>query len=297
MKRLTTAILLSLSLICATFTWAGNGTHYPNGVEGIRGSTLPPPGFYYRMYNVYYQADELKGPDGDEIPGLDFEIDLYCMAHRFIWVSKHKILGADFFVDLTVPVLYKDISVGGMNEDDFGIGDPCLEPFGLAWHGDRYDAAIALGVYLPIGDYSEGNPLGSSPGLNYWTGMLTAGVTWYFDPAKTWSGSILARYETHGENDHLDWEPGDDFHFEWGIGKKLARFWEVGVAGYCQWQVTEDSGTNANDDKDQVYAAGPEINYFVAPIKTNITFRYLFEFEAEDRSEGDFATLIFTYIF
>ncbi len=38
-------------------------THYPAGVEGIKGSSLPPPGVYFRDYNYIYFADQFtEGP-------------------------------------------------------------------------------------------------------------------------------------------------------------------------------------------------------------------------------------------
>lgn len=298
MKRLCAASVFALLSLCTTASWAGFGNHYTNGVEGIRAASLPPPGLYFRLYNVYYSAGDLKDTNGDSLG--DFDLDVFAVVPRLIWVSEYKLLGADYFADVIIPLVNTDVSLGMGNatlfdDDKFGLGDIAVEPFGLSWHGDRYDASFAAGVYLPVGEYDETEP--ASPGLNYWTGMITAGGTYYLDQAKTWSASILARYEFHGENDDTDMTNGDDFHFEWGIGKKLAQFWEIGAAGYCQWQVSDDSGKGATDSRDRVYAAGPEINYFIASLKTNATLRYVTEFGAEDRSEGDLAALIFTHIF
>ncbi len=298
MKRVCAASLFVLITICTTTAWAGFGTHYTNGVEGIRAASLPPPGFYFRLYNVFYSADELKDRNGEGFG--NFDLDVFAVVPRFIWITNYKLLGADYFVDVVVPLVNTDISLGMGNmtvfsDDQFGLGDIAVEPFGLSWHGERYDAAISAGAYVPVGEYDETEP--ASPGLNYWTGMITAGATYYLDQPKTWSASILARYEFHGENDDTDMTNGDDFHFEWGIGKKLAQFWEIGAAGYCQWQVSDDSGLGATDSRDQVYAAGPEVNYYIAPLKTNATFRYVMEFDAEDRSEGEVASLTLTYRF
>ncbi len=298
MKTKFGVLLIALLSLCSTAAWAGFGNHYTNGAEGIRAASLPPPGFYFRLYNVFYTSDDLKNPNGDTLGNLD--LDVFAVVPRLIWISNIKILGADYFADVIVPLVSTDISlrmgnVKVFSDDKFGLGDIVVEPFGLSWHGDRYDAAFAAGVYLPVGQYDQNEP--ASPGLNYWTGMFTAGGTLYFDQEKTWSASILARYEFHSENDDTKMTNGNDLHFEWGIGKKLAQFWEVGLAGYCQWQVTEDSGTGATDSKDQVYGVGPEINYFIAPLKTNVTLRYIKEFEAEDRSEGDLAALVLTHIF
>jgi hypothetical protein len=46
---------------------AGETGHYVNGVEGIKGSSVPGPGFYYRIYNVLYNADTLTDDSGSDV--------------------------------------------------------------------------------------------------------------------------------------------------------------------------------------------------------------------------------------
>lgn len=279
--------------------FAGETGHYVNGVEGIKAATLPPPGFYYRLYNVFYNADELIGPDGDELP-IDFDLSVYAMVNRFVWITDKKILGADYGADVIIPLIYTDIEIKGtpVNDDQFGLGDICIEPFVLSWHRARHDASFAIAAFAPTGEYDQAEP--ASPGKDIWTGMITLGGTYYFDAAKTWSASILARYETHSEKEETDVTPGDDFHFEWGLGKTLAKIWDVGVAGYCHWQVTDDSGSDVSWDKsdhDRVYAVGPEVSVFIPPAKLFASLRSLWEFDAEDRTEGNVTTLTLTKIF
>lgn len=289
-------MVLFLAVIMPGLLFAGANTHYVNGLEGIKGGTVPPPGLYYKMYNVAYNADELMDQNGNEVPN-GFDLTVYANAHRFIWVTDKKFLGADVFMDATIPLLYTDFSVTGFDDDEFGLGDICIEPLGLSWHGSNFDAAVALSAYIPTGDYDLAEP--ASPGKGYWTGMATFGGTLYFDTQKTWSLSLLGRYEIHTDQEDRDFTPGDDFHFEWGIGKSFAKIWEAGISGYCQWQVTDDSGTAAvtPDVHDQVYAAGPEISVFIPPAKMFLSLRSLFEFEAEDRPEGNTTVLTLTKIF
>ena len=247
MKKLLIFLAGSLFFLFISITslFAGETSHYTNGVEGIKAATLPPPGLYYRMYNVFYNADKLMDPDGDEL-NVGFDVSVYANVSRLIWVSDYKILGADYVIDALVPFIYTDISIDamGLKDDKFGIGDVILEPFVLSWHGERYDAVIGVGVYAPTGEYDVNKP--ASPGKDNWTGMITLGGTCYFDKEKTWSASILSRYEFHSEKDSVDITPGNDFHFEWGVGKTLGKVWDVGVAGYCHWQVTDDKGKRCN---------------------------------------------------
>jgi hypothetical protein len=269
--------------------------HYVNGVEGIKAATLPPPGFCYRLYNVFYHADKSKDEHGDSVHN-DFELSVYAMVNRLVWITNKKMLGADYFMDVVVPLINTDIEIGaaGIDDSEFGISDINIEPFGLAWHWSRYDASFGLSLYIPTGEFDRTEP--ASPGKDMWTGMITLGGTCYLDAEKTWSASILARYEIHSEKDESDVRPGDDFHFEWGIGKTLARIWDIGVTGYCQWQVTDDSGSDATNKSvhDRVYAVGPEVSVFIPPARLFVSFRSQWEFGAEDRSEGNVTTLTLT---
>ncbi|MCP4115518.1 MAG: transporter [Desulfobacteraceae bacterium] len=290
-------VLLAATLMPGIL-FAGANNHYVSGVEGIKGGSVAPPGMYYRMYNVFYDAGELMDRSGN---GLDvgFDVTVFAVANRFIWVTDKKFLGADVFMDATIPLVNTDIAIKAVGVDDreFGLGDICIEPVGLAWHGPRYDAALALAAYLPTGSYDKTDA--ASPGKGYWTTMATFGGTLYLDRAKTWSASLLGRYEIHSDREDDDFTPGDDFHFEWGIGKSFAKVWEAGIAGYSQWQVTDDSGDDAivRDSHDRVHAAGPEVSVFLPRFKMALSLRTLWEFDAKDRSEGSTTALTLTKIF
>ncbi|MCP4682418.1 MAG: hypothetical protein GY864_08785 [Desulfobacterales bacterium] len=124
--------------------------------------------------------------------------------------------------------------------------------------------------------------------------MLSFGGTLYFDENKTWAASILNRYEIHSKKGHTDIRAGDDFHFEWGISKRLPKGWELGLTGYCQWQLTDDRGSDVTWDKsvhDRVYAIGPEVGVFFPAWKFAVSLRSQWEFEARDRSEGNVTVL------
>jgi hypothetical protein len=277
--------------------FAGETGHYVNGVEGIKAATLPPPGFYYRLYNVYYEADKITDEDGDE-SDVGFDLHVFALVNRFVWISDMSMLGADFGADVIIPLVYTDLEIKafGVDNQEFGLGDIAIEPFVLSWHGACYDASFGLAVYVPTGETDEP----ASAGKDFWTGLITLGGTYYFDVEKTWSASILSRYEIHSEKDKTDVRPGNDFHFEWGIGKTLAKVWGVGLAGYCQWQVTDDSGSDIQGDKgvrDRVFAVGPEVTVVIPSAKSFLSLRSLWEFGARDGTEGQLIALTLTRAF
>lgn len=170
----------------------------------------------------------------------------------------------------------------------------------MAWHNKRFDHVVALGWFVPIGKYDRGKA--ASPGKNEWTTIITAGSTYYFDLKKNWSVSVLGRYEIHGEKLSSHIKAGNDFHFEWGIARTIARnwVWDLGVSGYSQWQITDDSGSAITYDEnlhDRVHAIGPEVAVFIPPLKSAISLRALWEYGAIDRPEGSVITLTLTKMF
>lgn len=290
----------AVTLGLATGVLAAEQSHYVNGVEGIKAPSLPPPGVYGRLYTAWYAADTLRDADGDKLP-VGFDATVWAVVPRVIWITPYKILGADYGMDVLAPYLAKSIEIDAMtlDADSSGFGDICVEPLLLSWHLPRADICAAAGAYLETGDFDAKDP--SSPGDGYNSLLFTLGSTLYLDPEKTWAASILARYEVNGEKDDVEITPGDAFHFEWGLSKNIGKLLDVGVAGYCQWQVTDDSGAGVpagtRGDHDQAFAAGPEVQYVIPQIKTIASLRYEQEFAVRDRPEGQIAVLTLTKIF
>ncbi len=269
--------------------------HYVPGVEGIKGSSLPPPGVYFRDYNVFYYSDRLNDSSGDEIEGADPTAFIYANVPRVLWITDLKLLGGFFGVDALLPLQYTSLKAntpgGPFDESTFGVGDLFAEAT-LSWHLNQADLAIGYGAWAPTGDFSETNP--TRAGLGFWTHMFTAAATWYPDKDKKWAVSALSRYEINHEQEDTYITPGQAYTLEWGASYALSKTVDVGVVGYWQLQTTKDSGSDASDDTDQVVGIGPEISAFCT--KTGIIFslRYVYEVLAEDRLQGHTGCLTLT---
>lgn len=285
--------------------------HYVNGVEGLRAATLPPPGLYYRNYEAFYRAGRLTDGDGDSLP-VGFDVDVWAQLHRVVYVSDSKILGANYCADAILPILTTNLSIAaaGINDSETALGDVWVEPFLLKWSTSRWDAAFGLGFFAPTGNFNPTEP--ASAGKGFWTGMATFGGTWYPDRQKSWSLSMLGRYEVHGRNDDIGITAGNDFHFEWGAGKQFLEFpkgpdgkpagppravWELGATGYAQWQLTDDSGPGITYDPtvhDSIFGVGPEVSLVLPSSRLIFNLRHVFEFGAVDRPEGSITSLVLT---
>jgi len=302
MRQFVAVAVLAVIIGLSSVAVAQDSPHYVNGVEGIKAATLPPPGNYFRIYSVGYTAQKVRTNSGSTAH-VDFDVSVAAVATRFIKITETKILGANYGFDVLVPVIYTDIDAFGVVRDsETGIGDVWIEPLLLAWHGQQYDAAIGMGFYMPTGQYSQRRA--ASPGKDHWTAMATAGYTQYFDEAKTWSASILARYETHSTKRNAPIHSGDDFHFEWGVAKSIMPGIDVGFAGYAQWQVTDDKGAGVRANPfwngsrhDQIFAAGPEISTAFPEMGLFVSLRVLQEFAVRNAPEGLAAVLTVTKAF
>ena len=139
--------------------------HYPAGAEGIKGASLPPPGIYFRDYNMFYFANTFK--DGPP----DFDIKAYINAPRLIWMTDKKIFGAQYGMDVIVPFVSMDWTAGGSSDHYSGVGDIQLEPLLLSWQFKQFDLAAGYGIWLPTGDFEPSRPDLISKG--FWSHMLT----------------------------------------------------------------------------------------------------------------------------
>jgi hypothetical protein len=276
--------------------------HYPAGVEGIKAGSIPPPGFYTKDYNYLYWADRVNDGKGDKVP-MEFNATVYVNVLRNIWVTKWKILGADYGMDFLVPFVYTDLHAGAMKDSAFEVGDMYFEPLLLAWHAKQFDVGAGYSFWAPTGEYDKNHP--SKPGKGFWSNMLTLGGTWYPTEDKSWAASCLSRYEFHtARSDHLT--RGDNYTLEAGLSKGFQKTVDVGVIGYYQQQVTKDSGRGATAANlgpgynrnvlDRVFGVGPEVNVFCGKCKLFISARYAYELGAQGRGEGQMACVTLTKI-
>lgn len=284
---LTTCLFALPTLVHAQFPG-----HYPPGVEGIKGPSLPPPGFYLRDYNLFYTADNYPGS------GLnDFNATVYVNAPRLIYMTEKKILGANYGMDIIVPFGYAEVKgAGGLLKDTyFGLYDLQIEPVLLGWHFEHFDIGAGYSFWVPTGQSPDPRPPlppgnAADLGKGFWSHMFTLGATWHIDSEKTWAISALNRYELHHENDN-DVTVGDSYTVEFGLNKTIAKVWDVGLAGYYQGQVTDTTGSSGHAS---VLGLGPEVSVAFPSVMTFVSLRWAHEMEAHQRPEGDTITLTVT---
>jgi len=286
------SVRIALAVVLASLpgiVQAQPSSHYVPGIEGIKGSSLPPPGWYVRDYNVGYYSTELNTAANKDTHIAGVQAFCYANVPRLIWITDEKILGGYLGADVVLPITYQSLTIPGeYNHATAGIGDFFTEAT-LSWHVKRFDYAIGVGEWMPTGDANTP----TEAGMGFWTTMFSAGATYYFDEEKTWSLSALSRYEVNGGKNYAHLTPGETYTLEWGLGKTFAKVWEVGPVGYYQQEVTPDGGKPAWT-RSRVAAIGPEINVAFPKIMVFVALRTEYEFMAESRLQGETTALVLT---
>jgi hypothetical protein len=300
MRQAGSLAIAVLLLLCVCVAGAQETAPYPNGTSGLKAGTVPPPGRYWLMYNRLYQADRSVGPNGRTAVDangdrVDLDLTVYANVHRFLQSTDYEILGAQYAWNFVVPFALVDIDISnfGVHESEFRVADMNIEPFVIEWHEPQYDFGYVYGLFIPTADRQDARP--ALPGKAHWTNYFGVAGTYYFDKERLWALSALSRYEIAGTRLDKDIRAGDNFSFEWGFSRNIGKVMDIGISGYCSWQTTLDEGTDVNyvNVRDQIFAAGPEIQYYSPRYKLAYHFRYWREFGARDRPEGSIATLTF----
>jgi hypothetical protein len=158
----------------------------------------------------------------------------------------------------------------------------------LGWQRGDFSHLVYVQAVAPTGRWRPGFPptIGlHRPGID--TGWAfsrehkpsklqlngSAGLTFNFEDAET------------------DYKTGNEFHFEWAIGREFATGLVIGIVGYDYRQLTGDPGAGAliGPFKGSVDAIGVGVSYTRLINKTPLVFnlRQYHDFDAENRWQGD----------
>jgi hypothetical protein len=279
---------------------------YGLGSAAFGAGQTPPPGTYVTFVAGYYAAD-IDGAItiGGELFELGMEVDFLNAAVNGVYVPNSTILGGRSALSVTVPVGYVDLvanaSIGGLSAtretEGGGLGDITLRTQ-LGWQHGEFAHLVYLQGALPTGRYDEGfNP---NIGLNRPSLDVGWAFTWTEQTSKLqFNGALGVTF--NAENDDTDYKTGNEFHFEWAIGREIAQGLLIGVVGYNYRQITGDSGEGAvlGPFKGNVDAIGAGLVYTTMIDTTPfvLSMRHYEEFNEERRWDGSMTILTGTVRF
>src|SRR5262249_24371872 len=142
-------------------------------------------------------------------------------------------------------------------------------------------------------------------GYGFWTQQFQGALTTYPWKDRKTAVTTVTTWEIHGNKQDFDLTPGQDLSFTCGVSQyfvpddRHAFLLEVGPAGNSTWQVTDDRGQDAHnpDVHDQIHSIGGQLGVTYMPWKSAVYFRYMQEYGAHDRFQGNVVALNFAVAF
>lgn len=302
-RKIVLSGLLMLAVAGMAHATEGGGSAYHNGAEDFMTGAVPPPGNYYINYFNYYAADKFADKSGDTHDGFDLKVA--ANVSRFIHVTDKQFLGGSWALHAFIPLVYMDVELDpsftkapvSMDDRRGSLGDIIVDPFILAWHGANWHAVSGLDIYMPTGNYDKDRL--ANVGRNYWTFEPVVAAT--FLPGAGFDISAKLMYDFNTKNDdptnpnYSKYTSGQEFHADFAVGKKMGSF-TGGLVGYYYQQTTDDEADgNEIGNRGRVVGFGPALKYDYKNM--SFTLKYMGEFEAKNRPEGDNFWFKFLYAF
>jgi hypothetical protein len=281
---------------------------------------------FYNYYYASDRLNDRGGGKVDSVnvhpgpgPGVTFDVnvdlDLYALAPMLLWVSPWKVAGARYAAYIAPSFATSSLSASlstaqgrGLDGDVdscFGMGDLFVQPLWLGWALKHWDIALGYGFYAPVGRYEvetvnipvigpQQVEAQDNIGLGFWTHQIQAAAAWYPLAGKGTAVVLALTYEINQKKEDFDIRPGSHLSVNWGLSQYLPltgdgeTLLEIGPAGYSQWKVTDDTGSDARngDVHDQVHAAGAQLGLTYMPWNTSVNVHYFYEFDSRARFQG-----------
>ena len=280
----------------------GGYSNYIPGTYGDFGMALAPTQTWTLRNDIYsYDAStDLSIRSGNLEVGADLEFLMNFTT--MLYKPDIELFGAQFAAGVFVPLVDLDIdadlSIGDMTvrsrDSASGLGDVALIPFALFWTRGNIHMSFAEFVVTPTGDYGTRNAINN--GLNYWSFDTNFALT-YLNPetGRDFSFNIGHIYNT--ENSDTDYQTGQELHLDIVFNQFFSETFAVGIHAFYLKQITGDSGRGAalGDFKAEAAGIGPALLWTTKIGDQDVSFiaKWLHEFDAENRLEGDHAFLSF----
>ena len=243
------------------------------------------------------------------------EIDVAMQIKEFIspsanllYVPQQTFLGGRAGFSMTVPFGFVDIAaqatgpLGNTVElatNGWGLGD-MVSRAQLGWDNGDFHHSIYIQGLLPTGRYEVGfNP---NIGLNRPAIDFGWGFT-YIEPTSKLQLNGTFGLTTSFENQATDYDTGDEFHFEWAVGKDFGHGVVLGVVGYDYRQLSDDTGAGVpailNGFKGEVDAIGPGLTYTtqIGKVPFILNARHYEEFNVKNRFDNSVTIITGTFVF
>lgn len=269
----------------------------------------PTPGWTVTLLPYYYSgsADRSRTfPRGDTlVTGVDSHVGLLNTQLAYAWDAK--LFGGVPMIGLSwgagnngtsanLLVSLPSASPQAAVSDSVNGGTDLYPIATLSWDNGNDNWMVYLTGDIPVGAYDAKRL--SNIGIGH--GAIDAGAGYtYLDQKTGHEFSAVAGLTYNLENPQTNYRNGIDSHLDWAASRFLSESWQVGIAGYVYYQLTNDSyptegviGRLRQQElggfRSRAAAVGPELGYLFKMGKQTgyLNLRAYWEFWARNRVEG-----------
>jgi hypothetical protein len=272
---------------------AQNRGVYPLGMTSVNAGVIPAAGFSYGSQFLDYSRDRSKDQAGNTLPVMGRHAVLLFL-NTVTWASPTFGDGFQASASATIPIASNNLTteVMGNVSGGTGLGDSYFVPATIGWSGSHIAIRLMYGFLAPTGRFSAG--ASDNVGSGYWTHTLSAGQTFYPMKSKRLILSAFEMYEFHTTQTGTEAHPGQTLDLDYsimGVPVDVEKVrWQLGVAGYEQWQTTGTFGptvsSEAFETRYRVNAIGAATSVVLPKQRVTLGFRYFDELGNRSTFEG-----------
>jgi hypothetical protein len=283
-------------------------SNYQFGLIVPMSGYIPPPAVYfwdtfylYQGSNNLYQGSKTKDPT---------RVTYNIAANVVItaWITDFKLFGGNLGFGNTSAYASEKTTTVAPLQDAFGfnrhttqqqsvnsVTDTEFSAF-LGWHAGDHNWSFTLSEFVPTGDYDPARIAQTS--LNR-PSLDIKGAYTFLNLETGFEGSAALGVMLNAINTATNYQSGAELHFEWSLNQHFAFGLSVGVGGYFDQQITNDSGSGdaLGAFKGRVAAIGPVLGYVIKmdAQEVDLSARWFHEFDVQHRVRGDtiYATMGF----
>lgn len=250
--------------------------HKALGTLGLQAGSQAPVGLYLVDQFDYYHSSEVVDRNGQAVP-IGLNLDLLASTFGVAATLELPRIATYVNASVGVPLVYLNASTQNprLSVQPSGLGDVFVQPLKLGWRPGPLELVAGYSFSAPTASFdTEGS---TDAGRGEWTHELSLGGTLHFGPGKIVNLSALTSFDIYGTKLGVDLRRGDTLQVQGGLGAVVGIF-NLGVAGYALWQVTDYSGSALaaalRGARDRVYGVGPEVDLAIPALLGQLTLRY-----------------------
>lgn len=256
----------------------GGGSFWLSGSCASFAAVPMSPGWSFPLEFIY--TDLKNNKLTAEKSALDDSSELEILYVTPTYTAKTTFLNAVFSTAIALGAGYNFASGGYPLKSDSTLGVSDIAPtLSLAWNSGVNNWMTYISGNIPVGNYNVNSFSGT--GLGFWAVDIGGAYT-YYNENKGLEFSLLIGGTYNFQNPHTDYKSGIDSHLDWEASKFFDKNWQLGIAGYLYYQLTDDEGDDAifGHYRSSAVGIGPELGYsfkiWNKELSTNLRGYYAF---------------------